>query len=302
MRNREHEVILGAVVFVAAVILVVGTVWLSERYAGAAGGYRVRVQFEAVPGLQVGNPVTFRGVWVGKVLGISLESGQPIVTLGFAKFDALPVDSRIVVKADGLLGGQMIEIQVGVSSKTLADNALIVGESAGGLEQVMVDGGELVSRVNQVVGELGRPENLDHLGVAIANFDSSAQQLNGLLAENRRVVQKVMQQLEATSSEAHGTLRDNRAVIKETVGNLKNATGQMALASKNMQEASLSMKKTFENLDQITGQMRAGKGTIGKLIQDDGVYKHLDRTLTTVDSLVEDIKRDPSRYFKFSVF
>ncbi len=302
MRNREHEVILGAVVFVAAVILVVGTVWLSERYAGASGGYRVRVQFEAVPGLQVGNPVTFRGVWVGKVLGISLESGQPIVTLGFAKFDALPVDSKIVVKADGLLGGQMIEIQVGASTKTLADNALVLGETSGGLEQVMEDGGQLVARVSDVVEQLGAPENIRHLGVAIAHFDSSAQQLNGLLTENRHAVQKVIQQLEATSLDAQGILHDNRTDIKEAVGNLKQATGEMAQITQNMKETSVSMKRTFDNLDQITGQMREGKGTVGKLIQDDGVYKHLDRTLTSVDSLVEDIKRDPSRYFKFSVF
>jgi phospholipid/cholesterol/gamma-HCH transport system substrate-binding protein len=302
MRNREHEVILGAVVFVAAVILVVGTVWLSERYAGASGGYRVRVQFEAVPGLQVGNPVTFRGVWVGKVLGISLESGQPIVTLGFAKFDALPVDSKIVVKADGLLGGQMIEIQVGASTKTLADNALVLGETSGGLEQVMEDGGQLVARVSDVVEQLGAPENIRHLGVAIAHFDSSAQQFNGLLTENRHAVQKVIQQLEATSLDAQGILHDNRTDIKEAVGNLKQATGEMAQITQNMKETSVSMKRTFDNLDQITGQMREGKGTVGKLIQDDGVYKHLDRTLTSVDSLVEDIKRDPSRYFKFSVF
>ena len=61
MRNREQEILLGAVVFFAAVILVIGTVWLSERYAGAAGGYRIHVKFDSVPGLQVGNPVTFRG-------------------------------------------------------------------------------------------------------------------------------------------------------------------------------------------------------------------------------------------------
>ena len=91
MRNRKHEIVLGVVVFVAAVIVVVGTVWLSERYAGAAGGYRVRVAFDSVPGLQVGNPVTFRGVWVGKVLDIALEHGHPVTTLGFAKIKCLSV-------------------------------------------------------------------------------------------------------------------------------------------------------------------------------------------------------------------
>lgn len=302
MRNREHEVVLGAVVFVAAVILIVGTVWLSERFAGAAGGYRVRVQFESIPGLQVGNPVTFRGVWVGKVLGITLEKGQPIVTLGFAELDGLPVDSRVLLKADGLLGGQMIEVHLGSSAKTYADNALVEGESIGGMEQVMADGGELVSNVNRVVGRVGAQENLHHLASAIAQFDSSAQNLNGLLNDNRAVVQSMLTKLDSTSGEAKGTLQENRSDLRETVRNLKETTEKVALVSQNMVQASESMKNTFENLDQITGQLRNGKGTVGKLIQEDSVYIHLNRTLTSVDSLVEDIKKDPTRYFRFSVF
>lgn len=302
MRNREHEIILGAVVFIAVVIVVVGSVWLSERYAGAAGGYRVRVEFESVPGLQVGNPVTFRGVWVGKVLGIHLEHGQPIVTLGFAQFDALPKDSKIIVKGDGLLGGQMIEITLGTSTETLADNALIVGETARGVEKTMVEGGELVSRINRVVEELGSRENLNHLGQAIAQFDSSAQQLNGLLVQNRIAVQQVLDELEATASTAKGTLTENRPDLRETVTHLKTASSNVAMLSENMLETSGSMKRTFENLDQITSQMRAGKGTMGKLIQEDGLYDQVNRTLTSVDSLVEDVKRSPKRYFKFSIF
>lgn len=302
MRKRGHEIILGAVVFVAIVIVVVGTVWLSERYAGAAGGYRVRVQFESVPGLQVGNPVTFRGVWVGKVLNISLEQGQPIVTIGFAQFDALPVDSKIVVKADGLLGGQMIEIQMGTSSKTLADNALVEGETANGIEEVMAEGGALVSRVGDVIENMGSEENVRHLSGAIAQFDSSAQQLNGLLAKNKEAVERVINQLEATAVDARAVVGENRADIQKVVENLKEASAQTALLTQNMVQTSESMKRTFDNLDQITGQVRAGKGTVGKLIQEDGVYIHLDRTLTAMDSLMEDLKNNPKRYFSFSVF
>jgi len=293
---------LGAVVFVAAVILIVGTVWLSERFAGAAGGYRVRVQFDSIPGLQVGNPVTFRGVWVGKVLGITLEQGQPIVTLGFAELQGLPVDSRVLLKADGLLGGQMIEIHLGSSTKTFADNALVEGESVGGMEKVMADGGELVSNVNRVVARVGAPDNLDHLASAIAQFDTSAQNLNGLLNDNRMVVQAMLAKLDSSAGEAQGTLEENRSDLRETVRNLKETTEKVALVSQNMVQASESMKNTFENLDQVTGKMRKGEGTVGKLIQEDAVYEHLNRTLTSVDSLVEDIKKDPTRYFKFSVF
>lgn len=302
MRNREQEIILGAVVFFAAVIVVVGAMWLSERYAGAAGGYRVRVQFESVPGLQVGNPVTFRGVWVGKVLGIYLDEGQPIVTLGFAKFDALPVDSRIIVKSDGLLGGQMIEIRVGNSPRTLADNALIDGEMAGGMDQAVVEGGELISKVNQAMNQVASDQNLLHISNAIARFDTTTQILNTIWARNQENLNVLLDSLALASGDASGVLRENRADLRSSVKHLKDATSRMGVLAQNMVETSEAMKEMFDNLNQITGQVRSGKGTVGKLVQEDSLYQHLDRTLTTVDSLIEDVKRDPTRYFKFSVF
>jgi phospholipid/cholesterol/gamma-HCH transport system substrate-binding protein len=302
MRNREHEVILGAVVFIAAVIVVVGTVWLSERYAGAAGGYRVRVQFDSVPGLQVGNSVTFRGVRVGKVLSIALEMGQPIVALGFSEFDALPIDSRIVVKADGLLGGQMVEIRLGTSSKTLADNELVQGETSGGMGQVMVDGGELVSKFNQTLDQVASRENVKHIRNTIARLDTTAQILKTIWADNQENFNVLIDSLALASGDVSGLFRENRADLRGSVINLKKATDRLAVMTSNMEETSVAMKELFDNLHQITDQMRTGKGTVGKLLQEDGAYFHLNRTLTSVDSLVNDIKRDPSRFFKFSVF
>ena len=112
----------------------------------------------------------------------------------------------------------------------------------------------------------------------------------------------LLDSLALASGDASGLLRENRADLRTSVKNLKDATGRMGVLAQNMEETSQSMKEMFDNLNQITGQMRSGQGTVGKLIQEDSMYQHLDRTLTTVDSLIEDVKRDPTRYFKFSVF
>ena len=137
--------------------------WLSERYAGAAGGYRINVRFESVPGLQVGNPVTFRGVWVGKVLRIALDNGKPIVSLGFAEVENLPVDSRFLIKSDGLLGGQMIEIQIGTSNQTLSDGVTTQGISGAGVEKVMAETGQLIGAINTTMNRITDEKNLVHL-------------------------------------------------------------------------------------------------------------------------------------------
>lgn len=302
MRNREQEIILGLVVFVAAIIVVVGTVWLSERYAGAAGGYRIRVEFESVPGLQVGNAVTFRGVWVGKVLGITLESGQPVVTLGFANIDGLPKDSKITIKSDGLLGGQMIEIQMGISKEMIPEDALVEGYSGGALEKVMDEGGQVVSKVNRTLDQVASEKNLNHISHAIARFDTTTQILNTIWARNQENLNVLLDSLALASGNASGILRENRDGLKNSVTNLQTATHKMIILTENMEETSVAMKSLFENLNHISTQVKEGKGTVGKLVNDDEVYVRLNRTLTSVDSLVEDIKRDPTRYFRFSVF
>ncbi len=302
MRNRQHEIVLGAVVFFAAVILVIGTVWLSERYAGAAGGYRIHVKFDSVPGLQVGNPVTFRGVRVGKVLAIYLDKGEPLVALGFAEVEELPVDSRFLLKSDGLLGGQMIEVQVGKSPQHLADGAFVQGISSSGIDAMMAESGQMIENLRDAIHGIASDDNLAHLAIILARVDTTTRTLNRLLDDNRETLNEMLDSLALATGDAHGLMRDNRENLTLAVNDLTVTLARLARISAQMETTSVAVQNTFANLDEISAQIRDGRGTVGRLVKDDAVYEHLDRTLTSVDSLVEDIRRNPKRYFSFSVF
>ena len=191
---------------------------------------------------------------------------------------------------------------MGTSSKTLADNELVQGETSGGMGQVMVDGGELVSKFNQTLDQVASRENVKHIRNTIARLDTTAQILKTIWADNQENFNVLIDSLALASGDVSGLFRENRADLRGSVINLKKATDRLAVMTSNMEETSVAMKELFDNLHQITDQMRTGKGTVGKLLQEDGAYFHLNRTLTSVDSLVNDIKRDPSRFFKFSVF
>ena len=300
MRNREQEILLGAVVFFAAVILVIGTVWLSERYAGAAGGYRIHVKFDSVPGLQVGNPVTFRGVRVGKVLSIFLDEGRPIVALGFADVADLPVDSRFLLKSDGLLGGQMIEVQLGQSDRHLADGAVVHGISDAGIDAMMAQGEQTIETLRGAIDSMASADNLAHLKNILARVDTTTRHLNQLLGDPQ--FDAMIDSLALATGDARGLMRDNRKNLTLAVTELTETLARIARISAQMETTSVAMQHTFANLDTISAQIRDGRGTVGRLVHDDAVYEHLDRTLTSVDSLVSDIRRNPKRYFSFSVF
>lgn len=300
MGTREREILLGAVVFFGAVILVIGTVWLSERYAGAAGGYRIHVRFDRVPGLQVGNPVTFRGVRVGKVLSISLDGGRPIVALGFSDVADLPVDSRFLLKSDGLLGGQMIEVQLGQSERHFADGAVVNGISDAGIGAIVAQGEQTIESLRGAIDSIASADNLAHLNGMLARIDTTTRHLNRLLGDPQ--LEEMIDSLALATGDARGLMRDNRKNLTLALADLTATLATLARVSAQMETTAVAVQKTFVNFDTISAQIRDGRGTVGRLVHDDAVYEHLDRTLTSVDSLVADIRRNPKRYFSFSVF
>ena len=48
--------------------------------------------------------------------------------------------------------------------------------------------------------------------------------------------------------------------------------------------------------------MQAGKGTMGKLITDDALYKNFNKTSKELELLLQDLRLQPTRYVNVSLF
>ncbi len=302
MASREREVVLGAVVFVAFAIVVVGSVWLSENYAGAAGGYKVTATFDSVQGLDPNAWVTLRGVKVGKVLDIDIREGRPVVTLGFEKVRGLPRDSKLTIRSKGMLGEKEIEIQVGSDSQVLADGEHLTGTSSPGLEELTARATDMVQDLNRAVDKFATEGNLTHIQNALTQMDSTTFKLKTILEENRATFSKAIESLALASGEARGMLDENREQVRQAVEDLRTTTERLAAMSENMEAASMSLQEMLGNLNEVSRKVRNGEGTLGRLVSDEQLYRDLQSTLASVNSLLEDIKRDPTRYFKLSIF
>jgi phospholipid/cholesterol/gamma-HCH transport system substrate-binding protein len=57
--------------------------------------------------------------------------------------------------------------------------------------------------------------------------------------------------------------------------------------------------KAFE---EVANHINRGEGTAGRLLHDEELYDRLNAMVDSVDELVKDIKENPKRYLKFSVF
>ena len=102
-------------------------------------GYAVKVRFENIGSITERAAVKSSGVLVGRVKSIKYNSEDFVaeVYLVINEKYRFPADSIFSIVSSNLLGGQYISIEVGGDDETLADNAVIEGNSALILEHLI---------------------------------------------------------------------------------------------------------------------------------------------------------------------
>jgi phospholipid/cholesterol/gamma-HCH transport system substrate-binding protein len=71
----------------------------------------------------------------------------------------------------------------------------------------------------------------------------------------------------------------------------------------------LTGPELYAKLDQLTTRsqqvlekVEKGEGTVGKLVASDELYIRADKLLTEMEQFVAEVKKNPTKYFRFSVF
>ena len=127
MRESVTEVIVGAVVLVAAVGFLAYAAQ-ATGFAEPAGDFDLKASFRSIEGVSVGTDVRMSGVKIGTVTAMFLnpETYRADTVLTLLNVVPVPNDSSAVVASEGLLGGNFIEIMPGGSMDMFADGAEIV--------------------------------------------------------------------------------------------------------------------------------------------------------------------------------
>lgn len=128
MKESVTEVVVGAVVLVAAGVFL-GYAAQATGFAGGRGDtLDLTASFRSVEGVTLGTDVRMAGVKIGTVSAMSLnpETYRAETVLTLTADVPVPDDSSAVIASEGLLGGNFVEIVPGASFTFFADGAEIV--------------------------------------------------------------------------------------------------------------------------------------------------------------------------------
>lgn len=140
-KQSKRSVIVGAYVFIALVIFVLGVMTLGGQKSLFNKGATINAVFPEVNGLQAGNNIWFAGVKVGTVQGISFEKdGRVKVEMNIEKDyqSIVKKDTRAKVGADGFIGNKLIILSGGsANAGVVEDGSTLAIEQAIGMDEMM---------------------------------------------------------------------------------------------------------------------------------------------------------------------
>ncbi len=298
MSSRGIEIRVGAVVVLAALIAVIGTMWF-QKFQVAEKRYHFFVRFNEVGGLVVGDPVYINGVERGRVEAISLEPDQVVVDMGVRVGVPIPNDSRVALNSLGIMGERVVAVRQGVSPQAIAPGDTIVGEFMMGLSEVMGSAGGVLDDVKATTSQLRDiAETLGAEGKlreGVDDFAATSRNLREMTEGNRGRLDRAIVRFERSSTMLDSLLTTHYAGLDSSFAALGRTGGRVEIAVDNIAVVS-------GDLREITAKLRAGEGSAGRLLNDETFVLRMEKTLADLDSLIQDLQKNPGRYVKFSLF
>jgi phospholipid/cholesterol/gamma-HCH transport system substrate-binding protein len=318
---KWSQVKVGLLVFVALTMLIAMIMNLEEGMGLIARQTQYRAIVDHTQGLKVGGPVRMNGVNIGNVHRIGLAKDSPRVEISFAVRREVAAhirqDATVSIRPMGLLGDKFLELLPGSSMKPpLAPGSLLLGRAEVDVSGLTTDASATLGTINATLQDLQR------LLAGLSQGQGTAGKLisdPALYEQSQRVLEKLDSASEkglnllAKVERGEGTVgrlimdrelyaRANQALkeVTELTGKLNNQNGTL------VKLADPTLYSRLENLtvrsEELLRKLERGEGTIGKLVSRDELYTRADKLLTEVEDLVADVKKHPTKYFKFSVF
>jgi phospholipid/cholesterol/gamma-HCH transport system substrate-binding protein len=278
--------------FVMVLILAGLLIWrIEELRLGRGKAQRISIEFKDVAGLDAKSTVRVAGVRVGKVAKIRIDkaTGKAIVDVDIDPDVDLRQGASAAIANLGLLGEKYVELTPGpVGASALPEGSVLQGDVPVSFDQITrlardieQDVKGISSNLNQ---SLGGPEGEERLRTIVENVRLITEDLRVMVASNRGNVDATL----ANFKEFSGVLVQLVDRLDTLVAsNQSNVTQGIA----NIREISQKLETTADNLNQITGRVRQGEGTVGKLIQSDEAHQNLNDALVAVKEGVSSLNK-----------
>ncbi|HYC62985.1 MAG TPA: MlaD family protein [Thermoanaerobaculia bacterium] len=297
----------GVVMLIALAVLGYFVLRIEDINLRKSGQMReVKVIFDNAAGLEDEATVRIGGVRKGHVTSVeSLPDGRALITMTVNDDVPLHSDATAKIANLGLLGERYVEIDPGSQGKPVLPqtSVQIAGSQAASIDEITEEVAAIAKDVKAITASMravvGGPTGQQRLEEIVdnvrgitadvrlliaanrANVDATLVNTREITAHLRSEIPRLAATLDRVANQIGGTVGENRPELREVVQNLRGL--------------SADLRVTADNLNDITGRVKSGQGTVGKLFYSDEAHDKLTGALSSVESGVKSLQETLGR-------
>ena len=337
--NSARDALVGVVIIAAVVLGVGGTLWL-QGYALGVDQREVDAVFTEVGQIRTGAPVKVRGVRVGRIQEITMDpDGQRVrLRLRVDEQAVFPDDPVVVLSPESMFGDWQAEIHprgrfrhATYAEVREDEEDVLPGWALPDITQLTAEAAQIAENMAELTDRVGiafSEETARNIAALIDNVEEVSQDLAELVAQQSESFAQVTQDFREAATgireaayEAQRTLQ----TVDRTFGSVDELLGseQMETFLANLTDLSEDLKTlggdlqgthqearralaridtTFVRIGHVIQMAEEGEGSLARLLRDPTAMAELEGTLVELQTLLEDIRENPRRYLRLSIF
>lgn len=333
----SREIKLGAFAFIVLIIGIWGYTYLKGENIWA-DSYTFKTSFEDVTQLTESSPVYINGYKVGTVTKIELNPSniKEILVQFYIENDyKIPSNATVIMRSDGLVSDKALSIvfdkqcsgddcakegHIFPGSSIGMIQSLLGGDSKEIKEYASVFGDEISKTISEIGSEDGEGainKTIMDLQTTMENMAKLTETTNSILSTSAKNLSStianmsdITSNLAASNAQITSMLNNFNTISQQlkdaNIGNTVNsttATLESAKTTIDQLEGTLkSADSAMKNLDVVLAKANSGDGSLSKLLNDKQLYNNLESTSKNLSLLLQDLRLNPGRYVKVSVF
>ncbi len=306
----KNETKVGILAAFAIALLIIGYNFLKGNSIFSSETLLL-ARYTQVDGLGVSKPVLINGFQIGRVDKLELKpDGSIIATLKIKDEYKIPKNTIARLESTDLLGGKAIVFVLGNSKEYAEDgymlNANVEKSLMESVQPVQKKAELIITKMDSIltsVNSILNPnfqKNVDKSFTSIAStlgsLEATSKKVDALVGSESSKLSNILANVEAITV----NFKNNGAKIDAILANLNTVTDKAAAL--NFKETIDNANKAIADLQGMVSEVKAGKGSLGQLINDTKMYDNLTNASKNLDNLLIDLKANPKRYVHFSVF
>lgn len=282
-------VLLGFISFMAVLFLLTDP-------ATFRGRYMLVTTLSDAGGVRRGDPIQMRGVNIGRVAGFEMtRDGRVDITMEIEGEWRVPEGSMVTLAETGVFGGRTVAIEPTLVEDYVSAWDTISGQdTGGGLLQnagaLADDAGALMDRMETLLDQ----ETIESVQGGAREFEGLARELRDVVSGQRGELDRLTTSL-ANAAESLESVGDAGPEVTRAAEEARALLGEL-------RGTSGRLDSVLTSLDVVVGRMERGEGTLGRLSADEALYESMLALAENLNTLTIDIRENPGRYIKLSIF